>query len=188
MSLRKLLTGALLVTAMTTTGTTAATASSEQSKLDKIGSAPIAVPIAEGSTFTVGWAASVPATDAERHLTTKIADSKGNIVTPPDPGTGGVSNITAGSGWYLYVYLNRGDYEFLIGLGYAGASAAICGLLAPSVLGGIACAVVATIIWGVITSPTVQSRNRAAWVGYCLEVRITYVGTLSGYKFVRRNC
>jgi hypothetical protein len=90
--------------------------------------------------------------------------------------------VRVGAGWYLYVYLNRGDFHWLLGLGYAAASAALCAILAPTIAGAIACGVVAYIIWSVVESQS------PPWYGYCLEIRINWWGTLAGPKWVRRTC
>jgi hypothetical protein len=92
-------------------------------------------------------------------------------------------NFTVGLGWYVYVYLNRNDIQFLIGLGYTAATATICIWLASTVLGGVICAVVAAIIWEVI--------NDYAYLidpGDCLEIRFSYAGQFKGARVVRRNC
>ena len=91
---------------------------------------------------------------------------------------------TIGAGWYFYVYLNSGDINWLRGLGYRAASAAICAWLTPTVVGAVACAVVAYIIWTIV-SPLGYVNNP----GYCLEVKLNWGSfSLAGVKWVKRNC
>ncbi len=87
-----------------------------------------------------------------------------------------------GLGWYIYVYLDRGDWEFLAGLGLAGASAALCGWLAPSVVGGIACGTIAYVIAYLVV------KWSAPPPGYCRELKFTYAGLYVGTNLVRRSC
>jgi hypothetical protein len=105
------------------------------------------------------------------------ANEPGN---PNDPST----NFTVGAGWYFYTYLNHGDIWWLRGLGYTAATAAICVWLTPTVVGGVACAVVAYIIWSVIVA--LASPFPA---GKCLEIKYNW-GSFSyaGSKWVTRNC
>ena len=93
------------------------------------------------------------------------------------------AQATVGAGWYLYLYLNRGDVNWLAGLGYAAASAALCAWVAPTIIGGIICGVAAYAIWTVI--------QRYAWQvpsGYCVQAKFSYAGHLASTSLVRRSC
>jgi len=92
--------------------------------------------------------------------------------------------ITIGAGWYLYVYLNSGDINWLLGMGFTAASAALCLALVPTGIGAVACAVVAYVVWSVI-----QAYAGVNKPGYCLEISM-YWGTfaLHDVKWVQRNC
>ena len=90
---------------------------------------------------------------------------------------------TVGAGWSLYLYLNRGDVNWLYGLGYTAATAALCVWLTPTIIGGVICGVAAYVIWTVI--------QRWAWQvpsGYCVEAKFSYGGSFQGSKLVKRNC
>lgn len=94
----------------------------------------------------------------------------------------GGPNFTVGLGWYIYVYLNRGDWIYLAGLGAAAATAALCWWLTPTLAGAVACAIAAYIVTFYIIKKSAPAR------GYCREFKFTYVGTFAGYKTVQRSC
>lgn len=93
------------------------------------------------------------------------------------------ADVSVGAGWYLYLYLNRGNVNWLRGLGYAAASSALCAWVATTVIGGIICGVAAYAIWTVI-----QRYAHQVPTGYCVEAKFTYGGRLAGSKLVHRNC
>ena len=79
------------------------------------------------------------------------------------------TRISIGLGWRIYVYLDRGDWIWLAGLGYAGATSALCFSLASSGLGNaVACGIAAYIIgsWVIPRS--------APPSGYCRELKFYY--------------
>lgn len=104
-------------------------------------------------------------------------------VLAPTDGSSVSPNFTVGLGWYVYVYLNRNDIQFLIGLGYTAAATAICAWLVSTVLGGVVCAAVAYIIWEII-----NDYGYLIDPGECLEIRFTYAGQFKEWRVVRRNC
>lgn len=141
-------------------------------------SGPSIIPLTEGSTIDLGTTGSV---DGHTLLVELVNPTTGQHIVAPSEG--GVSpQVTVGAGWYLYVYLNQGDVTWLLGLGFAAASAALCTILAPTLAGAIACAAVAYIIWSIVTS------YQKPAPGQCLEIRINWWGTLSGVSYVNRNC
>jgi hypothetical protein len=81
-------------------------------------------------------------------------------------------------GWYIYVYVSRGDWIYLAGLGAAMATSVLCGWLTPTVGPAIACAAAAFIVTTFIVVLT------APKAGYCREFRIGY----ADWKDVRRSC
>jgi hypothetical protein len=90
---------------------------------------------------------------------------------------------TVGIGWYVYLYLNESDIEWLVGLGYAGASAVICDMLVETVVGVFVCGAGAYIIWEVVVK-----QFNTGWIpsGSCLELKFR-----SGYEgahVVKKNC
>ncbi len=90
---------------------------------------------------------------------------------------------TVGVGWNIYLYLNRNDIHWLIGLGYAGASAAICAMLVETIIGAVICAGLAYVVWEAI--------NNYAYLvdpGECLELKFGYTGAFKGARVVARNC
>lgn len=87
-----------------------------------------------------------------------------------------------GLGWYVYVYLNAGDINWLRGLGYTAATGALCALLAETVVGAIACGVAAYIVWTIFYRPTKLPK------GYCMEYAFTYAGSVHSVKPVRTSC
>lgn len=90
--------------------------------------------------------------------------------------------VAVGAGWYLYVYLNAGNINWLRGLGYAAATAALCALLIETVVGSVACGVAAYIVWTIFYRPTTLPP------GYCVEFKFTWAGSPAGAKLVKRNC
>lgn len=87
------------------------------------------------------------------------------------------------AGASIYVYLDRGDWIWLAGLGYAGATSALCFSLASSGLGNaVACGIAAYVIgsWVIPRS--------APPSGYCRELKFYYWGSYAGSKLVRRSC
>ena len=91
-------------------------------------------------------------------------------------------DFSVGLGWYIYVYLDRGDWEFLAGLGYAGATAALCAWLTPTIVGAVGCGVIAYVIGYFVIKWSAPSP------GYCRELRFTYSGVYVGSKLVKRSC
>lgn len=89
---------------------------------------------------------------------------------------------TVGAGWNIYVYLNGSDYNFLLDLGTAAASAALCLWLTPTLGGAIACAVAVTIVSNYVFS---QYQPPS---GYCREFKFYYWGTFRSTKLVQRSC
>jgi hypothetical protein len=173
---------------MSVVGVPIASAQSEPSTLQKvtaqITASPAATVIPLQAQSQIDLSKVVPVNGHK--ITVEIRDIDGNLIHPNNGGghkPGEVTGqISVGAGWYLYVYLNQGDYLWLLGLGYTAATAALCVILTPSVLGGVACAVVAYIIWSVITSSPPPAWNA------CIEVKINWWGTSAGSKFVQRNC
>jgi hypothetical protein len=102
--------------------------------------------------------------------------AKTHVGSDPQP------NLTIGLGWYIYIYLNRGDWLYLAGLGYTAAAAALCAWLTPTIAGAVACAVAAYIIGNYVIKRTAPPR------GYCAEFKFNYWGTFAGYKLVQRSC
>lgn len=91
--------------------------------------------------------------------------------------------ITVGAGWYLYIYLNSGDVNYLANVGYAVETALICSVVTGFV-GTIACAAVAATVWYVIQQNYPINRP-----GYCLQIKLTWVTwSLAGDQWVQRNC
>lgn len=89
---------------------------------------------------------------------------------------------TVGVGWNIYLYLNRSDMFFLIGLGTTAASATLCFWLTASLGATVACAVAGYIAGHYLSS---------AWAppsGYCREFKFYYWGTFRSTKLVQRNC
>lgn len=122
----------------------------------------------EGDDDPVRWEPKVVAVDEGRPATDE------GVVTPM---------WTVGVGRGIYLYLNNGDVQWLRGLGFTAASAVICAMVATTVLGGVACAVVAYAVWSVIAAYT-----RPIPSGRCLEIRLNYTGTLNSSRLVTRNC
>ena len=91
-----------------------------------------------------------------------------------------------GTGWYLYVYLNRSDWQFLQGLGAAVASTTLCWWLTPALGYAIGCAVASHLITYYVI------KYSAPPPGYCAEFKFAWagLGTLPpvGYTWVYRNC
>lgn len=90
--------------------------------------------------------------------------------------------FSVGLGWYIYVYLNRGDWNHLVGLGAGGAATALCRWLAPTLKGALACFVASYIVI------TFVFRLSAPPSGYCREFKFTYQGHFAGTKLVKRSC
>lgn len=91
------------------------------------------------------------------------------------------THISVGFGWRIYVYLDRGDWIWLAGLGYTAATSALCAALVSSGVGAVACGIAAYIIgsWVIPRS--------APPTGYCRELSFYYWGGYSGSKLVRRS-
>jgi hypothetical protein len=107
----------------------------------------------------------------------KSVDHDGQELAKPD--------VQVSVGWYIYLYLSRSEVSYLISLGYAGATSALCSWLAPTVLGAVVCGAAAAAVWYYI-----QNWNPVP-SGHCLELR--WIVTLTpaipvGAKFVRRSC
>ena len=91
--------------------------------------------------------------------------------------------ISVGFGWRIYVYLDRGDWIWLAGLGFTAGAAALCtALLSGGVASGVACAVAAYIVgtWVINYS--------APPSGWCREFKFYYWGGFDGTKLVKRSC
>lgn len=139
---------------------------------------PTAIALPAGSTVNLG---AIRTVDGHSLTVELVNAATGQHITAASR-HGASPQIRVGAGWYLYVYLNRGDFHWLLGLGYAAASAALCSILAPTIAGAIACGVVAYIIWSVVESQS------PPWNGYCVEIKINWWGGLAGTKWVHRNC
>ena len=129
------------------------------------------------------------AAEGRTEVSHPIADSTGSrVVFRYEPGGqqaggGEVSpQFTVGLGWRVYIYMNRGDWLYLAGLGAAGASAALCWWLTPTLGGAVACAIASYIV------VTFLLNWSAPPSGYCREFRFTYGGGYDGTKLVRRGC
>lgn len=127
--------------------------------------------------------------EGRTEISEEFGDSGGSrVVYRYEPGgpKGGQSEVgpqwTVGLGWYAYIYLNRSDWLYLAGLGAAGATAALCWWLTPTLGGAIACAVAAYVVTHYILT------RSAPPAGYCAEFKFTYAGTFAGYKVLKRNC
>jgi hypothetical protein len=85
-------------------------------------------------------------------------------------------------GWNIYIYLSRGDWFYLAGLGAAAAAGALCWWLTPALGGAIACAIAVYIISYYVIS---RSAPRSGW---CARFVFRYWGAFVGYSLVRRSC
>lgn len=133
----------------------------------------------------LAWAAAEGRTEVSH----EIGDAGGStVVFRYEPGrtqAGGgdvTPQFTVGVGWRVYIYLDRGDWFYLAGLGAAGASAALCWWLTPTLGGAVACAVASYIVVTFILNWTAPPS------GYCREFKFTYWGAYDGTKLVRRSC
>ncbi|MGV1010501.1 MAG: hypothetical protein ACOYBY_18190, partial [Dermatophilaceae bacterium] len=117
---------------------------------------------------------------AAQHISIEVRDAQGRLVTLPK-GTAS-PQVSVGLGWYVYIYLNAGNINWLRGLGYTAATGALCALLVETVVGAIACGVAAYIVYTIFYRPTVLPS------GYCIEYKFTYGGSFVGSKLVRRSC
>ena len=86
-------------------------------------------------------------------------------------------------GWNFYLYLNQSNVTWLTGLGYATYAAVLCSWLAPTLIGAVACAGAAYIIWGWLGSWATRLP-----AGHCLRIVINYAGIPTGVSSVRRSC
>lgn len=141
-------------------------------------SGPSIIPLPEGSTVDLSEVRTV---DGHKFLVELVNPTSGKHISAPGEGVV-TPQVTIGAGWYLYIYLNDGNVSWLLGLGFTAASTALCAVLTPSVLGGIACAAAAYIIWSVINS------YRTPHPDECMEIRINWWGSLDGVKYVKRSC
>lgn len=87
---------------------------------------------------------------------------------------------TVGLGWGVYLYLNPGDVNWLVGIGSTAASTVVCGWLTGTVAGAVACGVGWQVVWSII-----NNYYQVIPSGYCLEIK--FAGTITG-KLVKRNC
>jgi hypothetical protein len=152
---------------------------------------------AAGTGSVLGTAAKAPVVDAGTGRSQLCAQSpKGQTTCVPiardgtvgaglpaevRAPTGASTEWTVGVGWYVYLYLNRSDVHWLIGLGFAGASAMVCYMVGGTIIAAFACGVGAAIIWQVI--------NEWAYVipsHQCLELK--FRTGLVGAKLVTRSC
>lgn len=90
--------------------------------------------------------------------------------------------FSVGLGWFIYVYLDRGDWIWLAGLGAAGATTALCGWLLPTLGPQVACAMAAFIVVFWIIARTAPPS------GYCREFKFRWGGQFAGTRLVQRSC
>lgn len=83
--------------------------------------------------------------------------------------------VTLGSA--VYVYATSSNLQFIATLGFAAATATICGLLTAALPAGIACAVVASAIYFFVQQNRIPN-------GRCYEFRFSLVGGGDGVKRV----
>lgn len=93
--------------------------------------------------------------------------------------------VTVGAGWYLYIYLNTADVNYLATLTAGGVTTAICYFAGVvTLVGSLACGVIGSVVWSVVTSFAPISRP-----GYCLQLKFNWgIFNLAGEQWVRRNC
>ena len=96
---------------------------------------------------------------------------------------------SVGLGRYIYVYLDRGDWNYLGSLGRTVAGGALCRLLAKTLPTWLACT-----IGGFIVGRWVIERA-APPAGWCREFKFRYpadpywaMNSFAGTKLVRRSC
>lgn len=111
----------------------------------------------------------------------EVRDEVGRIVPPSTLGHMS-PNIRVGFGWYIYVYLNAADINWLHGLGYTVATAALCAILTTTIVASVACAAAAYIIY------TIYYRPITLPPGYCAEFAFNYDGSVRSVKLVRTSC
>jgi hypothetical protein len=90
---------------------------------------------------------------------------------------------TVGIGWYVYLYLNSADVNFLASVGFDVAAGILCGMLTATLAAGIVCGVGAAFVYEWIVKAYV---NRWVPPGYCLELK--FRNGLEGVKVIQRNC
>ncbi len=89
--------------------------------------------------------------------------------------TSSAGALSLSTGWtHATLYMDTGDMNWLLGLGYAGATSVVCGILASTLIGGVICAGVFYIIWSIM----VRYRGTMDWT-YCRAIRIRPWGSVS---------
>ena len=90
--------------------------------------------------------------------------------------------FSVGFGWYIYVYVSRADYLRWTTYGISTVVAIVTALLTRSAVTAIVAGFIAIYIGNYIFS------HSAPPVGYCKELKFTYVGNIVGVKNVKRSC
>lgn len=139
---------------------------------------------ASAKTAPGGLADALAQRPTDKPITVVVRDKQGRVVSPEAMRTGvdGPNNVSIGLGWSVYVYLDAGDINWLRGLGYGAATAALCAILTSTIVGAVACAIAAYVVWSIINRPVVLPR------GYCQEFKFSYAGALQSTKLVKRSC
>lgn len=115
---------------------------------------------------------------ADSMPTKALPASVGEVIESPFVHDAGAIKIrTYRTGFELT--LTAGEVNWLVGLSYTVASAAVCGALAPTIVGGVICAAAAYSFWSVVQKYTNFPR------GACLKVGIRWWGTVHSVKAVR---
>ena len=106
------------------------------------------------------------------------------VVQPVPPGYDGLvrPQLSAGLGRFIYIYLDRGDWIYLYGLGRTVATIVLCRQLTSTLAGAIACGVASYIVGQWVIEKTAPPR------GWCREFKFWYNGGSAGTKLVRRSC
>lgn len=94
------------------------------------------------------------------------------IVVQPAP-----EDIRVSAGNYIYVYMTGAEAQRYSGYSFAVFSGIICSIGAISVIGAIACSVLASFLFDILTSMAFNPST-------CYEFRFNYVGYPKGHKAV----
>jgi hypothetical protein len=89
---------------------------------------------------------------------------------------------TVGLGWYIYIYLNRGDWLRLANYSVAAIVAVVVTLLSEDPATAAVAAIIAVYLAEQLGKHTAPPR------GYCAELKFYYWGGFAGYKLVKRSC
>jgi hypothetical protein len=179
--LRSRLLGVALVIAMVTTAAPAVAGAGDQSTVPNLDEElELSVPIVVGPAVAQPLSPSVSASFGRNGKSrVEIRSERADAVS-----NGGLDRpqFSVGLGWYTYLYLDRGDWLFLAGLGHTAATAALCAWLARTIGGAVACAVAAYVVgYHVLNWSTPPN-------GTCRESKFDYAGNSRGTKLVRRSC